>query len=288
MGLNVILAPAKSAYSNVPAVPKPLTGEGYPSEQTGLIAHPGTLIDGVLFESTTSIRGRLKNVNVWQVVGTDISPYVDAIIARGISNWYDGVNDRLYIFGLDKGPAPNTLYTSYITLETGALTNLGSTQLTADFTPSSGTPTVGDMHVNRVAEDSGNLTLSTTAETVVISSTNGSEVSHTIETNSTESTKLGNYVTADGTIYCSTTMESYTNQLGAVTVTKSGVSTRVPMLRSTFTGGSQNTEFNIYVMLWSDKVKTVHTNAASVPILKTFERSAFDKWVEEVAARGGL
>jgi len=110
-----------------PAQPFPLNDEGLLWNDGNIIPHKGTLIDSVEIPivSTGNFQGRLGTSVIWTVTPANINAAVDNW--TGIYTiWYDSVQDRLYTFGLDTTTAPDTLYLAYITLETGAITNVGN------------------------------------------------------------------------------------------------------------------------------------------------------------------
>lgn len=271
------------AVNAFPPVPAPLKNEGLIWNDGNILPHPGTLIDSVetpFSSSTQPYQGRLGASIIWTVNHTDIDAAVDGWVGV-YSVWYDNVNDRLYVFGLDTGTTPDTLYTAFITLETGAVTNVGNVQLSTDpLTPTA----VDHCAVSRSAIDSGNFTLVFEDRTVVINESTGAEVSNVASANVTEANSIGSYATLDGSVFLGV-INSF-NAESQVNVTRGGNTCRIPAPA----GIIANTSVLTAVALpWGDKVKILdkggNTNRA---MTRTYLRADFDTWLSKVADFGGL
>lgn len=276
------------SISNFPPRPSPLFNDGFLSTEGDRIPHKGTLIDGVKIPTgfntgaAGSYSGMLAEVTIWTVDAADINAAADGFIGI-VSCWYDSVNDRLYIFGLDIGTTPATIYTGYITLETGAVTSVGGVQLTSDpSVPSS----IGIVTVSRTAIDSGNFTLFFNDRTVVIDESNGSEVSSVASVNITNGFDVGTYATLDGTITLDNIDVAADNSTHA-RLTRNKLSLIIPLpvvnLFCTFD------VLLVRAVAWGDKVKIYReTGTGDLAILRTFDRTEFDAWLQDVANYGGL
>jgi len=267
-----------------PKIPFPLNGDGLVWKEGETFPHKGTLINSITTPyngNTQPYVGKLGTTTVWTVNVTDINAAADQWIGV-YSNWYDDINDRLYVFAVDTATTPDTLYTAYITLETGAVTNVGNVLLTTDpVLPT----TAGHCGVFRTAIDSGNFTLFFRDRTIVINESTGAEVSNIASTNTTESTQFGNYVTLDGTVSLFRIINGSANS-SYVELTRSKNSVRVPMPEALL---GNVTAAVIVVSPWGDKVKLFEgAGTANSPMLRTFLRSDFDSWLSAVADFGGL
>ena len=268
-----------------PQLPEPLTGEGRVFNQGNIIPHGGTLIDNVELPTafstgaTGDIVGNLNTSAVWTVNATDINAAADGFNSVA-SFWYDSTNDRLYVFALDTGTTPDTLYTAYITLETGAVTTIGNAQFGTDPTAAS---TEGRCAVERGAIASGNFILHYADRDITINATTGAEVANVAAVNVSENGIIGNYVTLDGTITFSTIGAQSANS--QVILTKGGQQARVSMPDSVIAGTDSAT---MRVSNWGDKVKlyaaTVSTNRI---LMRTFLRADFDAWLQDIMKLGG-
>ena len=127
------------------------------------------------------------------------------------------------MFGVDTATTPDTLYTYYITLETGAVTSVGNGQLTADTTSIDGS---NQCAVKRGTIASGNFTLLFEDRTVVVNESTGAIVSDDASVNVTNGEAPGNYFTEDG-VYSVSCIGIAT---GYLTITKSGQTYTYPVL----------------------------------------------------------
>lgn len=270
-----------------PTLPTPLTNDGYESGVSNRVPHNGTLVDNIQMPSTATasgtgaIVGLLADVTVWTVNPTDINAACDYFLCIQ-TPWYDSVNDRLYVFALDAATTPDTLYTAYITLETGAVTNVGNVQLGTQ--PTSVT-TNGKCNISRAAIDSGNFTLKFSDRTVVINESTGAEVSNVAATNISDSTvDPGTYTSLDGSVLLDWVTENTGSTSGTVTLTKDGKTVYVPHPSPLVA------VFGATFLPWGDKVKAlrdVNTGTGN-GTLRTFNRAQFDLWLDDVAKLGGI
>jgi len=268
-----------------PQIPTPLVDDGYIYATANRIPHNGTLVDNIKcptgFFSATSTgawEGYLGTTLVWTVEAVDINAACTGFLAIQAC-WYDSVNDRLYVFGLDTTTTPDTIYTAYITLETGAVTNVGDVQLTTDFTSPT---TIASVNVWRPAIDSGNFTLVSSSNTVVINESTGAEVSNVTGT-TTFAGFPGHYTTLDGTARIQEILQGPDSSSGRVYITKSGQTAAISCPMPLFANIDANP------LPWGDKVKiNGGMSTAAIGILRTFNRSQFDAWLQEVARFGGI
>lgn len=272
-----------------PTAPEPTKGpDGVLSNQGDEIPHNGTLINQIKMPtafSTTATgeyEGLLNGASVWTVAPTAVNAACNGW-AGIVSHWYDSVNDRLYVFGINTGTAPDTIYTAYITLETGAVTNVGNTAFSTD--PSS-ISVIGNCATSRSAIDSGNFVLRTIDRTITINESTGAEVSNVAESNRSGIIQPGTFSTLDGTVTTNgiinfSTPDSYFD------ITRSGTSARIPM-KYFFAFANNASSGGIYFSNWGDKVK-VHSPAGSNnPIIRTFPRADFESWIKEMADFMGI
>lgn len=283
MGFDIPFAAGGGSPWSFPQMPTPLNDEGLVWTDGNIVPHKGTLIDSVEVpynSNTQPYQGRLGTSIIWTVDVADLNAANDQWIGV-FTNWYDSVNDRLYIWGVDTATTPDTLYTGYITLETGAVTEVGSVQLTADAV----LPTTSSQcAVQRSAIDSGNFTLLFEDRTVVINESTGAEVSNIASTNTTESAPPGNYSTLDETI--TFYLQTNTANESQLELTRNKNTVILPVPYGMF--GNQNA-LSIAAMPWGDKVKMFETaGAAGKPMVRTFLRADFDAWLSDVADFGGL
>lgn len=273
-----------SAPWGFPAMPAPLFDDGLTHVGGSIIPHKGTLIDSVELPSTitSSYVGRLGASTIWSVAPGDLDASVDGYICI-YSNWYDSINDRLYVFGVDSGTAPDTFFTAFITLETGAVTSVGSTQLSADAESHTFTNRGA---VSRTAIDSGSFTLNFLDRRIVISDIDGSEISNVaIVPRTTEGLPLpGNYATLDGTMFLSRI--GGINDLILLVRNNLGYSVAIP--HNLLMG--ETTRVEPAAMGWGDKVKIFNKEAfpINIPVPRTFLRADFDAWLQKVADYIGL
>ena len=271
-----------SGITLFPSMPVPLKDEGYISQIGQRIPHKGTLIDNLLMSrhSSESRLGLLKNSVVWTVSLASFNNAVDAWLGVN-AVWYDSVNDRLYVFGVDTGTSPYTLYTAYITLETGVVTNIGNVKLTANTGDATG---VGAYSVNRTAIDSGHFTLTGNLRTLVINSATGAEISNVASVNASTNNFIGNYVTSDGTTHLGKSVRVGTN--AQMFVTKNANTSIIPAPENLF---QSSDSLIVYAVPWGDKVKLFEASqVGGRAILRTFKRSDFDSWLIKLANFGGL
>jgi len=264
-----------------PPMPTPLTNEGFINTSARVFPHNGTAINNIevpaSFNALQDFHGDLNSSAVWSVLPTDINAACDGFLGM-YSCWYDNVNDRLWVFGYDT--ASTTLYTAYITLETGAVTNVGSAVLSAQPTNYS---TEMRVAVHRSAVSSGNFTLTTSNQTYVISDSDGSEVSYT---SGVPNGKTG-YITADGTAsFGSLYVGAVSSTRGFIDVNKNGNVARIPAPIGLI-GTLASSGRYIYFLPWGDKVKVVSASASSY-LKATFDRAEFDQWVQDLLKYGGV
>ncbi len=264
-----------------PPMPTPLTNEGHINASVRELPHNGTAINNIevpsSFSASRDFQGYLNNSAVWSVLPTDINAACDGFLGM-YSCWYDNINDRLWVFGYDTSPA--TIYTAYITLETGVVTNVGSAVLTAAVVGYAAEMRVG---VSRSSVDSGNFTLTTSSQTFVISDSDGSLVSFT---SSVTNGKTG-YITADGTAsFGSLYVGSSGGTGGFVDANKNGNLMRIPTPLGLI-GTLSSAARSIYFLPWGDKIKVISSNANSY-LKATFDRAEFDQWVQDLLKYGGV
>ena len=264
-----------------PALPTPLTNVGYPNlAQTENVVHAGTLINNVTLPTgaTGQYVGRLADSTIWSVATTSLGASVDSWFIFDMC-WYDSVNDRLYVFGLNTGTHPDTVYTSYITLETGVVTNVGSDQLSTQ--PLDATAQYSG-HVTRPFIDSGNFTLQTKGHVIVIDENTGTEVSNDVLP--TVTTGMGTYTTDDGTATLQriTVTTGYTN---ATVINADRVVNIVPMLKGQAV--SNKASSILTALRWGDHV-VMYMATTDISFFQAYPLAEFDDWVKEMAALGGF
>lgn len=286
MSLIIPYAASKPAFP-FPPMPTPLTDEGRVFSSGNIIPHKGTLIDNINMPtafSTTStgdIVGKLNTSTIWTVNATDINAACDGWV-NIYTQWYDSVNDRLYVFAVDIGTSPDTIFTAYITLETGSVTNVGDVQLGTD-------PSVINLQfrsaVGRTAIDSGNFTLTFDDRTIVINESTGAEVSNDASINVSNNLNIGSYNTLDGTIFLGK-FNFVVDDKSSVTLTKGAKSILVPAPQVTI---ADPLSLDVFALAWGDKVKIMqNVTTSGRHILRTFLRSEFDAWLVEIHKFGGL
>lgn len=272
-----------------PAPPRPLNDEGYTALTTNRIPHKGTLVDNIQVPTafnvtgTGSWEGYLGESLVWSVDATDFNAACDGFL--GIQAcWYDSVNDRLYVVGVDTGPTPDTYYLGYITLETGAVTVTAGDQLSTDL---AGITSNLNVNMHRSAIDSGNFTVRTAARTLVLNETTGAEVSNVAETNAVAGISVGTYASADGTVLLARNGLDATETSGTIEMTRNGEPVKVPAPMPLFSNVLSGLAENF--LPWGDRVKVLKSTSVgtAVPPLRTFDRAAFDLWLNDVARIGG-
>ena len=267
------------SISKFPPIPQPLKDDGFQgnTNQKGYtIPHKGTAINQVTIPAATNSLwvGSLNGVNIWSVSTANINAAADNWLGES-SCWYDSVNDRLYVFCIDTTTTPDTLYTAYITLETGAVTNIGSAQFSVD--PSSHT-VIGNCAVSRTAIDSGNFTLHALDRTIVIDENTGAELSNVAEIEAT----LGQYATLDGTAFFNMSYNSDT--AGKITVGRGRFTSTAPSPSYVIASDL----VSVYALPWGNKVKMYRNSSGFSIMLRTFDRVEFDAWLQLVADYGGL
>jgi len=270
-----------------PQMPAPLKDEGLISTEGEIIPHKGTLINQVQIPRafttgvTGDIEGRLGTTVVWSVNANDVNAANSGYI--GVQcQWYDSVNDRLYVFGVNTGTAPDTIFTAYITLETGAITQVGNVQLSTDLVSLNTTTQVA---ISRANIDSGDFTFRVAARTLVLSSTTGAEVSNVAQVNQTDNNTMGPYTTLDGLVAVSQ-ISMLTNDTSNIIMSRGGNTAIIPVITPLM---SDATSSVVLVMAWGDKVKIFQNGTSgNVKILRTFTRTLFDAWITKLADYGGL
>lgn len=274
-----------SAYP-FPTMPTPVSDGGRVFIQGNRIPHKGTLIDNIYiptaFVNTTNgtIVGRLNSSVIWSVDSADINASCDGFLGV-FSYWYDDINDRLYVFGLDVGTTPDTVHTAYITLETGAVTGVGSDQLSVDPTSLN---TAGRCAVNRTNIDSGNFTLICQDRTIVINESTGVEVSNVASQNVGAITIVGALATSDGTTTLGTI--NYTaDDKSYITINKGGNGVFISMP----IGMGNPVVASNFAIPWGSHVKVfgnATTNGGAIQ--RTFLKTDMDDWIALLATFGGL
>jgi hypothetical protein len=263
-----------------PEMPEPLQDEGRAFVASNIIPHKGTLIDNIVMPSafgtgaTGDMSGRLNTSVVWTVNATDINAACDGFLCVN-AHFYDSVNDRLYVFGVDTATTPDTIYTAYITLETGAITNVGSATLSTDPGTRS---TAEQCAVGRPSVSSGNFSLYFSDRTIVINESTGAEVSNDASVNVEGSAPVGHYVSADGTLLGFRLITSS----NATYVSRGGRTAYIP------TPQPYITTSQAVALPWGDKVKVFSNSTATVVTLRTFNRAEFDAMLSAMADFGGL
>lgn len=272
----------------MPPVPALYGPDGALSDIAHTIPHNGTLVNQVQFPdsyttaATGDYVGLLDAVTVWTVSCTDINAACDGFL-NIISHWYDSVNDRLYVFGIDTGTTNDTIYTAYIVIETGAVTNIGNFALTNQPVQVN---TINETSTSRPAIDSGNFTLFFDDYTVVVNESTGAEVSNVASVNVTGSNQIGVYTTLDGTIHLSSLL-NFTTPDSYFIISRGGVSIRIATKYNLLF--STNALSSVKFSNWGDKVKVFHNAAtANVSMMRTFLRSDFDAWLVLMCDYAGL
>ena len=272
-----------------PAIPAPVPNDGALSDQSEVIPHGGTLVNQIKLPRNFSTagaggyEGRLDTSVIWTVDPTDINAAADGFMGV-MSNWYDSVNDRLYVFALDTGTTPDTIYTSYITLETGGITPVGNFAL---GTQPTAVVAMGNCATSRAAIDSGNFTLRFADRTVVINESTGAEVTNVASVNVTGSNTPGSYTTLDGTITFAQT-QYFSTPDSYLVINRNGISTRVSIAFDKVLWGNSNTS-QIWPVNWGDKLKFYRNNlSTNVLMIRTFNRSDFDAWLSDLCDYAGL
>jgi hypothetical protein len=281
-----------SAVWPFPAVPEPILGpdgNGQMHWRYNTIPHNGTLVNQVRIPtafgfgaSANEYEGLLSESSVWTLDASDVNVACSGFVGV-CTSWYDDVNDRLYIFALNTGTTPDTIYTAYITLETGAITNVGNVQFSTDPT---GAGTLSNVAIGRSAIDSGNFVLRFIDRTVTINESTGAEVSNIAESNRTGIYLPGSYTTLDGTITMAY-VQQFNDGNGYIELIRNGIGTRVSI--KYFLGFTAASATAARPMNWGSLVKMYgSTTGAYNPMVRTFDRTAFDAWLAEVAAFGGI
>jgi hypothetical protein len=286
MAIEVGAPSASGSIWPMPPIPTPIS-DGELSMTANIIPHNGTLINQVEMPtafSTTATGdyvGILSGATIWTVNATDVNAACDGWCAI-VSHWYDSVNDRLYVFGLDTGTTPDTIYTAYITLEDGVVTPLGSAALSAQ--PAS-VITINQCATNRAAIDSGNFTLKFNDRTIALNESNGAEISNVASVNVTQTSTVGAYTTLDGTITLSNVQYSASPD-GYIIVTRNGISARIALTYNASFQVNLNTN---YFSNWGDKAKFASTSTATNALIsRTWLREEFDEWLALLCDYAGI
>jgi len=278
MGLKILTKTSGSPWL-VPPLPTPITGFTFIPTISDAVPHKGTLIDNVRFPTSPvgTFVGKLLTSTIWTVAHTDLHANVDGFVGAGRTVWYDDVNDRLYIWGLDTNTTPDTLYTAYVTLETGAVTNVGNVHLGTNFeTPTSENNTI----VQRAAVDSGNFTLQCKDRVIVINASTGAEVSNV----SAVAVTTGTYSTQEGSTFLGLILSTEVNNYA--TIVKDRVVTVIPMPLLSI-GDNITLSHNVSYIRWGSEVRAF-ASVSNRAVFRAFPLADFDKWVEDLAAIGGL
>lgn len=263
-----------------PTLPDPLNDEGRVFTAANVIPHKGTLIDNIVLPTafstgaTGDISGRLNESVIWTVNATDINAAADGFVCVG-AFWYDHTTDRLYVFAGDTATTPDTIYTAYITLETGAVTNIGSATLSTD----PGISTAQGCAIHRATVSSGNFTMYFAGRTVVLNESTGAEVSNVASVNVQSGVAVGTYASADGALLSARHFAA----ADAFAITRGGNSVNVPAPGTLIGSG-----VSAFFLPWGDKVKAYSPSTTAVNLLRTFNRAAFDLFLNDVADFGGL
>ena len=272
-------------HYSFPKVPDPVINDGYVISAPNRVPHPGTNIDNVGLPvvfgtgSNGHYYGYLGTTQVWNVQAVDLNAACDGFLGTQVC-WYDNVNGQLWIFALDTAASPNTLYTAYITVETGVLTNVGNVTLTTQPTDANG---YGTVNVYRPTASAGNFTFRFSDRTIIIDDADGSEVSNVAQNNSTAGLNAGLYSSADGTI--SVYRIASNSGRSIITLAYNGENIIVPCPTPTIISITAT----IYFIPWGDKVKAVaNANGVGADNLKTFNRTEFDIWLRRLLNLGGV
>jgi len=269
---------------NTPQLPAPLVSGGYIRSDGPNVPHSGTLIDNVEFPEIVgsgSFIGRLAESTVWTVAFSDVNANVDNWLGAGAIGWYDSVNDRFWAWGYDSTTAPDTLYTFYITLETGVVTNVGNTPFAVD--PADRALNSG-VSVFRSAEDTGNFTLTFSDRTIVINESTGAFVSDVAATNTSNGEKAGTYVTADGLITSGVVTVPTTANGSSINITK-GQQTAVISLPDGLGLGAVGTSTT--ALRWGGEVRII-SSGGTTSNYKAFKLTEWDAHLLAMSKNGGL
>lgn len=280
MGIKGSALSGGGYVNQFPQVPKPISGDGFFSSQPYRIPHKGTLVNNIKLNAT-EFSGYLDNSAVWSVVPSNINGACDYFLGD-MTCVYDSVNDRLFVFGVDSGTTPITVYTSYITLETGVVTSLGRAKLSANPT---GFANIGCAAAWRQSETTGNFRLYFGDRVVEISDNDGSEISNTtrpaypdyssLHTSEDESVQFGYYQFSSSVAVIGMYVKGQFVKLGCVEALLSGP------------GFNGDAEY-LFALPWGDKVKMIRQTAGNLgqgP--KTYNRAEFDTWVKDLATYAG-
>lgn len=266
----------------IPPVPSPIV-DGVLSGTANVIPHNGSAINQVQFPtafSTTATGdyvGLLDGATVWTVNATDVNGACTGFFGV-ISHWYDSVNDRLYIFG----KAVAVMYTAYITLETGVVTNVGNDTFTIS---GSATTSIYNIATKRAAVDSGNFFMIVDDRLMEINETTGAEVTNVSGDNTSGGELVGTYASMDGTITVAY-LQYFTTPDTYMLVTRNGISARVGT--SYYMPWQINTSGS-YFSGWGDKVKLCSTNTGvNRLMIRTWDRTEFDEWLVLFCAYAGI
>lgn len=289
MTIEVGGAAAGGAISSLPAFPSPIIG---PDGELGIdgpvLPFDGTLVNqikvptGYSTAATGDYVAYLSGVTVWTINATDINAACDGFLGI-VSQIYDSVNDRLYVFAVDAGTSPYTCYTAYITMETGAITNVGNFQFAVN--PGS-YQTIAGAAPTRLAIDSGNFTLKFTDRTVEIDSITGLSVLDVASINRTGANFPGTYTTLDGTVGVSLLLYFGTPD-GYFVITRNGISARVAHAYQ-YNFASSAASAGVYASNWGDKVKLHTPSGVQVSVIRNFLRTDFDDWLIALADYAGI
>lgn len=264
----------------IPAPPTPLTDIGFISTVADTIAHKGVLINNVEFPMSGigNFEGKLENTTIWTVTPANIDALVDNYMGSGRACWYDSINDRLYVFGVDTSTNPDTIYTAYITLETGAVTNVGNAQLATDIIS---IITEREVLIQRSAIDSGDFVIQTTDRTVTINSGTGAIISD-VAADSIISGFTGTYSTQDGAVFLERIQAGTGNY---ILLTRNRKLSSIPSPANYFSVTSPIA--TIDAIRWGTEVHLM-SSAANDYFYRAFDQVEFDEWLQKLADVGGL
>lgn len=266
----------------MPPIPTPIK-DGVISLTGNIIPHNGALVNQIKTPTAFGVaasgeyEGLLDGVSVWTVAADDVNGACTGWFGI-ISHWYDSVNDRLYVFG----KAVAVMYTAYIDVETGAITNVGNDTFTIS---GSAITALYNIATSRPAIDSGNFTMIVDNRLMEISESDGSEVSNVSGDNTTSGELVGIYASLDGTITVGA-IQYFTTPDSYIAVTRNGVSQRIatayyPLFQVNL---SQS-----YFCNWGDKVKVSNTNTGlGARAIRTFNRAEFDAWLVLLCEYAGI
>lgn len=258
------------AWGALPSPPKAVL-DGRVVIQGDRIPVNATAIDNMSL--TTSYTGYLNTTAIWTVTAVNVNAAADGFMSSGYANWYDSVNKRLYVFAYNNATTPDTVYLAYITIETGAITNIGSFQFSTE--PLSPTQCV----IDRAAIDSGDFILYFIDRTVIVNSTTGAETANNANANFETATNGAFYVKS-GVFFMSALVAENAVTAGGNAL-RYIVNNKVvySSVESRWIG-STNASGDVYFLRWGDKVKCFSPVNSTFYTMRTFEYVDFQPWLE--------